>query len=70
MDKIRIGKTIYTRPSATDPWTKQDHASLRLARKANRGNFTPCLDKPSQLPAQQVDVPAAQPEATQPEQTT
>ena len=57
MDKIRIKQSIWTRAANTEPWYEAQHASLRLARKANRGNFTPCLDKPSQLPKQVVPVP-------------
>ena len=56
MDKIRIGKVIYTRSDPTAPWDKKEHASLREARKANRGNITPCLDKFAQLPKQVVPI--------------
>ncbi len=67
MQQIRVGPNIYTRASNKDAWEKKDIplgrparegvsglASINAAKKANRGNMTPCVHSFRDLPKVQA----------------
>ena len=52
MQKVRIGKSIYTRKDATEAWVEVQHDSISLAKKANGLNSW-TLQSSKLLPQQQ-----------------